>query len=625
MFLNQRAQPNWFLLYSSLLALAIWLSNLSFMLFIHDEYWKIILFHLPYPLWSLLAALALFYAAKRSASVSRRLMLAWGLLATGRFVLFCGEITVVILAIRLGAPPFPSLADGLFLAYYPLFLIGILLLPAPHLNLRTWAKTGLDITIVLLSSGLVLWQYWLGPLAMQISDERPLVQLLSLAYPVGNLVLLWALLMLLYRPSTGEARGPLLLLAVGVAIQIVISCFYGRQSISATSISADWLSIGWIFTSLIFVIAALWQATRGQPATRPAGVRNEEEPPTQLNTWVTYLPYASAIGAYFTLEASHSSHPGPSWLAWTVGLIIGLVLFRQMITLRENSLLYTQVHNKGLALSQTNQELRDTQAMLIHAEKMNALGQMVAGIAHEINNPVAFVNSNIHTLKQTVTKMMTAYTALERLALATANTEAAATVAAFRKKADIDFLEEDLDDLVNSSLNGLTRVRKIVDGLRNFSRLDEAEYQMADLREGIESSLLIAQPILKKRIQVKLDLEQLPLLYCRPAELNQVFLNLILNAAHAIGEQGTITITGHNVADEVILTFADTGCGMSAEVMKQIFNPFFTTKPVGVGTGLGLTIAYKIITAGHGGTIDVASSPGSGTTFTIRLPKENSR
>jgi len=166
-------------------------------------------------------------------------------------------------------------------------------------------------------------------------------------------------------------------------------------------------------------------------------------------------------------------------------------------------------------------------------------------------------------------------------------------------------------------------VRKIVDGLRNFSRLDEADYKLADLREGIESSLLIAQPILKKRIGVALDLDQLPLFYCRPAELNQVFLNLILNAAHAIPEQGTITITGHDRAEEIVLTFADTGCGMSAAVLKQVFNPFFTTKPVGVGTGLGLTIAYKIITAGHGGTIDVASTPGSGTTFTIRLPKEN--
>lgn len=623
MFLHQRAQPTRFLFYSTLLALAIWLSNLSFMLFVQDQYWKVLLFQLPYPLWNLLAALALFYAAKRSAYVSRRLMLAWGLLATGRFVLFCGEITVVILAIRWGAAPFPSLADGFFLAFYPLFLLGILLLPAPHLNLRVWVKTGLDISIVLLGSGLVVWQYWLGPLVVHVSDERTLVQLLSLAYPVGNLVLLWALLMLLYRPSTGETRGPLLLLAVGLATQIVLAFFYGRQSIVATFISNDWLSVGWLFTNLIFGVAGIWQATLGLSATPSTPMARAEATPAQLNSWITYLPYACAIGAYVMLEINPGDNPGQAWLVWAVGLIIGLVLVRQMMTLRENNLLFTQVHNKGLALSQTNQELRDTQAMLIHAEKMNALGQMVAGVAHEINNPIAFVNSNIHTLKQTVTTMMTAYTNLEQLALATGTPETATTVATLHKQADIDFLSEDLDDLVDASLNGLTRVRKIVDGLRNFSRLDEADDKLADLREGIESSLLIAQPILKKRIQVNLDLDQLPLFYCRPAELNQVFLNLILNAAHAIPDQGTITITGHDKAEEVVLTFADTGCGMPPEVLKQVFNPFFTTKPVGVGTGLGLTIAYKIITAGHGGTIDVTSTPGSGTTFTIRLPKEN--
>lgn len=622
MFFNLRQQPK-LLFYGVLLTFAIMAGNLSLVLLAQDERLKMMLFQLPYPLWNLLAALALFYAAKRSASISQRLALAWSLLATGRLLLFIGEITLVVLAIQSGTTPFPSPADGFFLAFYPLFLCGILLLPVQHLNLRAWVKTGLDISIVLLASMLVVWEYWLGPLVAHVSDERTVVQILSLAYPVGNLVLLWALLMLLYRPPAGEIRGPLLLLAGGIATQIVLACLYGRQSILSTFANNDWLSVGWLFTNLTFGVAGIWQATYVSSTTKAKPRRSTETAPAQLNSWVTYLPYICAIGAYILLEVNdgQSEYTGFGWLKWTVGLIIVLVLVRQMLTLHENRVLFTQVHKKGMELSQANQELRDTQAMLIHAEKMNALGQMVAGVAHEINNPIAFVNSNIHTLKRMVTTMMTAYTDLEHLALATAVPGTA--VATLHKEADIDFLRDDLDDLVDTSLNGLTRVRKIVDGLRNFSRLDEAEYQMADLREGIESSLLIAQPMLKKRIQVELDLDSLPLLYCRPAELNQVFLNLILNATHAIADQGTITIAGHDTGREIVLTFHDTGCGMSAEVMKQIFNPFFTTKPVGVGTGLGLTLAYKIITAGHGGTIEVTSEPGRGTTFTIRLPKEN--
>lgn len=609
--------------YSILLAGIILFANLSFLLFLQDVRWKALLFQLPYPLWNLLAALALSYAAIASVRYSRRLALAWGLLAVGRFLLFSGETTVVILALRLGAAPFPSLADGFFLVFYPFFLCGILLLPVQHLNRLAWLKTGLDISIVLLASGLVIGHYWLAPLAAAVSDQRMMVQALALAYPVGNLVLLLMLLMLLYRLSAGEARTPLLFLAVGLALQILIAGLYGRQSLLDTFASDDWLSFGWLLTNLIFGFAGIWQATGKQPAQIATPAAVGDGAPTQLNTWVTYLPYGAAIIAFVMLEQTHNfaAYEEANWLSWSVGLIIGLVLIRQMMTLHENRSLLAQVQKNGVTLSQTNQALRETQTMLVHAEKMNALGQMVAGVAHELNNPIAFVNSNLHALKQMVTSLMTSYTDLEQLALAGAPATPTA-VATLRQQADLDFLDEELDDLIDTSLNGLARVRKIVENLRTFSRLDEAEYKLADLREGIESTLLIAQPALKKRIRVELALGALPLLYCRPAELNQVFLNLILNAAQAIADQGAITITGQDTESEVILTFHDTGCGMSAEVMQQIFNPFFTTKPAGVGTGLGLTIAYKIITAGHGGTIDVASEPGHGTTFTIRLPKE---
>ena len=291
------------------------------------------------------------------------------------------------------------------------------------------------------------------------------------------------------------------------------------------------------------------------------------------------------------------------------------------VTAREEA--RQQVLEKQQALEQALAELRETQAMLIHAEKMNGLGQMVAGVAHEINNPIAYVSSNVHALKQMVTAIVAAYTAMEEVALSSGTPQSATAVTAIRQQADVEFLLEDLDDLLDTSLAGLTRVRKIVEELRTFSRLDEAEYKIADLRAGIESTLLIAQVELKNRIEVALALDGLPPIHCRPAELNQVFLNLILNAAYAMQAGGKLTIAGHDGGAEIVLTFSDTGCGMAPDVLKNIFNPFYTTKPVGVGTGLGLTIAYKIITAGHHGRIDVTSQPGQGTTFTLHLPKEH--
>ncbi|MCB0063255.1 MAG: hypothetical protein KDE19_14135, partial [Caldilineaceae bacterium] len=288
--------------YSGLFAVAVVVSNLALVLWVQDERLKAIFFQLPYPLWNLLAASALFYAAKASTPFAPRLAFAWGMLGAGRFCLFVGEIMVVVLTIQRGAIPFPSLADTFFLAFYPLFLIGILRLPFRDLNPLGWIKTGLDVSVVLLSSVLVLWIYWLDPLVLSLSNEHPLIQALSLAYPAGNVVLLWALLMLLYRPPAGEKIGALLLLAVGLTAQILLACIYGRLSVLSSVVSNDWLSLGWLSTNLIFALAGIWQATNGQPVRDSREKPYDETMPTKLNTWVTYLPYGCAIAAFALLE-----------------------------------------------------------------------------------------------------------------------------------------------------------------------------------------------------------------------------------------------------------------------------------------------------------------------------------
>lgn len=273
------------------------------------------------------------------------------------------------------------------------------------------------------------------------------------------------------------------------------------------------------------------------------------------------------------------------------------------------------------ALETTLEQLRETQMMLVHSEKMNALGQMVAGIAHEINNPTAFVSSNLHSLGRSLNDIRDAYNQLEDLAKDSSTDIMLDKIAQIRQNADLEELFTDGSDLIGESLHGLGRVKKIVSELRTFSRLDEAELKSVSLLECIQSTLSIADMELKNRVDVVLDLAHLPDLICYPAELNQVFLNLILNAAQAIKGTGQIHIRGVDALEEIALEFADTGQGIPPDVIDKIFNPFFTTKPIGEGTGLGLSIAYKIVADRHKGKIDVQSTPGVGSTFTVHLPK----
>lgn len=276
---------------------------------------------------------------------------------------------------------------------------------------------------------------------------------------------------------------------------------------------------------------------------------------------------------------------------------------------------------KQRELKQALEKLQETQTLLIHSEKMNAMGQMVAGVAHEINNPIAFVASNTHALKEMANDLRDAYGQLYEAINASENEALKTTAAKVHKSADVDFITEDLQDLISSSLDGLKRVKGIVQSLRNFSRLDEAELKVASMKECIESTLEITAPAVKNKLKIDCRLDDLSPIKCRPSELNQVFLNLIINASQAVENKGHLEIAGRETDEELVLTFTDNGKGMDEETQDQIFNPFFTTKPVGEGTGLGLSIAYKIIADGHNGSISVDSEPGKGTTFTISLPK----
>lgn len=283
---------------------------------------------------------------------------------------------------------------------------------------------------------------------------------------------------------------------------------------------------------------------------------------------------------------------------------------------------------KSYAELQEAKQSQDTlHRQLLQSEKMASIGQLAAGVAHEINNPIAFVSSNLVTLQDYTRQLLEMLTVYEQLeAVAVEHPGERQKVQQMREAIDLDYLREDVGSLLNESLEGVQRVRTIVQNLKDFSHAGEAERQLTDLHPGIESTLNIVWNEIKHKAQVRKEYGDIPLIEAVPAQLNQVFMNLLVNAAHAIESNGTITIRTAQKGDEVWVEIADTGKGIAPEVLPRIFEPFFTTKPIGKGTGLGLSLSYGIIQQ-HGGSIDVQSEVGHGTTFRVRLPcalqKEN--
>ncbi|WP_291994468.1 ATP-binding protein [Candidatus Accumulibacter sp. ACC003] len=267
-------------------------------------------------------------------------------------------------------------------------------------------------------------------------------------------------------------------------------------------------------------------------------------------------------------------------------------------------------------------KLEAAQNQLLQSEKMASIGQLAAGVAHEINNPVGFVNSNLQSLKKYCEQMLHLITTYQAAEAQIADSELLARIAGLKQTLDIDFLQEDLPELIRESEDGLLRIKKIVEDLKDFSHVDESEWQYADLNAGLDSTLNVVWSEVKYKATVDKNYGQLPAVECLAAQLNQVFMNLIVNAAQAVDESrgmGSVTLsTGHQ--DEwVWVEVRDNGCGMSEDVKRRIFEPFFTTKPVGKGTGLGMSVSYNIVEKHHG-RIEIDSHPGQGSRFRVWLP-----
>lgn len=279
------------------------------------------------------------------------------------------------------------------------------------------------------------------------------------------------------------------------------------------------------------------------------------------------------------------------------------------------------LHQRNQELEQINHQLLSQQASMLKQEKLATLGTLAAGVAHEINNPLAFVTSNISALDEYHSAYHSLYKLFKDIEsdLMQDKQERLQTLV---KQLDLEYLDSDLPHLMKQTLDGLDRVRKIVLSLRNFSRSQEGDRDFTNLNEGIESTLRLVQSELKHGIDVVLDLKELPKIYCNPSEINQVILNIVVNASHALKDRPNPTIKISTNADDknVLITIEDNGIGMSAETLNNIFVPFYTTKPIGQGTGMGMAIAHKIISEHHG-SIDVSSEINKGTCFSISLPQ----
>lgn len=286
--------------------------------------------------------------------------------------------------------------------------------------------------------------------------------------------------------------------------------------------------------------------------------------------------------------------------------------------------------NDGLKLANeqlqaANEQLKANQAHLVHSEKMASLGQLAAGIAHEINNPVGFVKSNLGMLSDYVSifkELLSGYASLAETVRGepiNGQADILERIDMVWKEENVEFVLADVDSLLAESLTGTERVREIAQCLKSFARLDEAQMQYADVNEGLHATLRMIWNELKYHCTVYEDLQPLPPIRCFPGQLNQVFMNLLMNASQAVTDQGEITIETRTLENEIVIRVSDDGEGIPPENIPKLFNPFFTTKPVGKGTGLGLSVSYGIIQK-HNGRIEVESEIDKGTTFSIYLP-----
>ena len=352
----------------------------------------------------------------------------------------------------------------------------------------------------------------------------------------------------------------------------------------------------------------------------------------QITGWTIPQDYAEVHAALRLLKLGpYSSPPQLTYgdfirLYWkgilTVIILLlmttGAMVYFHILSLRLQSSQRALEKNRD-ALNAAYLELQQSQSRMLQQDKMASIGQLAAGVAHEINNPLGFIGSNLNTLEKYWDKFSSYVDHLEEMLRQGLDEEGLKKMSATKKQMKIDFIQEDTTELLEESGDGVERVRTIVANLKGFSRVDQARYDRVDINQCLESTLTVIWNELKYNATLHKDYGELPMACCYPQQLNQVFMNLLINAGHALGQSGDIHIRTRCEEGMILVSIQDSGCGIPEEHLSRLFEPFFTTKEVGKGTGLGLSIAYDIVKK-HSGEIQVASVVGEGTVFTVKIP-----
>ena len=325
----------------------------------------------------------------------------------------------------------------------------------------------------------------------------------------------------------------------------------------------------------------------------------------ETGTWTGSLPIGERV---ITVHLHHHAEGGNEAF---------LAMFQQLEGPEDYE---RELQQRHAELRQAYLRLNGTQEKLLQSEKMASIGQLAAGVAHEINNPIGYVHSNLGSLQEYLRSLFTVIESYERALRAPDPKALIPEIDDIRNRLDIDFISRDLPQLMAESREGIERVTRIVRDLKDFSYSGRDEsWKLVDLHAGLESTINIIWNELKYKVTLERHYGELPMIECLPSELNQVYMNLLLNAGHAIADRGNIVVSTGVDGDEVWVEFQDDGAGISADLRQRIFDPFFTTKPVGSGTGLGLSISYGIINKHHG-RIDLESTMGEGSRFRVVLP-----
>ncbi len=295
------------------------------------------------------------------------------------------------------------------------------------------------------------------------------------------------------------------------------------------------------------------------------------------------------------------------------------IVLEQKVLVRTEEL---EVKNNELGVAIT--DLKEAQSQLVSVEKMASLGQLTAGIAHEINNPINFVSANVKPLQLDIADIFEVLSKYEAINIEDNLAEKLTSIESFKKEIDIDYVKKEINSLLAGIEDGAKRTAEIVKGLKNFAHLDASDIKLADINQGIESTMVLLKSITPPNIEIVKHFGEIPKIECYPGKLNQVFMNIINNAIQAMDKDTTkekhrLTISSFVKDETICVSVEDTGPGMTLEVQAKIFEPFFTTKDVGEGTGLGMSIVFGIMESHHG-KIDIMSEPGIGTKITIILP-----